>query len=189
PAASLKPPPQRRRDQGAATSFVVADRKGSAVACAFSMNNLFGTGRIAPGTGIMLAAAPDRLGQGPWAVGPMMVINQNVYEMFLVAAAAGSAAPSAMTQVALLALLGKHPIDEAMGARRVFHRGAPDQVLIEPGKGTKMLTSLRRRGHDVVEVPTLGLVNVFFCPKGLVGDDSVCQVRTDPRGYGLGASE
>ncbi len=189
PAASLKPPPQRRRDQGAATSFVVADRKGSAVACAFSMNNLFGTGRIAPGTGIMLAAAPDRLGQGPWAVGPMMVINQNVYEMFLVAAAAGSAAPSAMTQVALLALVGKHPIDEAMGARRVFHRGAPDQVLIEPGKGTKMLTSLRRRGHDVVEVPTLGLVNVFFCPKGLVGDDSVCQVRTDPRGYGLGASE
>jgi gamma-glutamyltranspeptidase/glutathione hydrolase len=189
PAASLKPPPQRRRDQGAATSFVVADRKGSAVACAFSMNNLFGTGRIAPGTGIMLAAAPDRLGQGPWAVGPMMVINQNVYELFLLAAAAGSAAPSAMTQVALLALLGKHPIDEAMGARRVFHRGAPDQVLIEPGKGTKMLTSLRRRGHDVAEVPTLGLVNVFFCPKGLVSDDSVCQVRTDPRGYGLGASE
>ena len=189
PAASLKPPPQRRRDQGAATSFVVADRKGSAVACAFSMNNLFGTGRIAPGTGIMLAAAPDRLGQGPWAVGPMMVINQNVYELFLVAAAAGSAAPSAMTQVALLALLGKHPIDEAMGARRVFHRGAPDQVLIEPGKGTKMLTSLRRRGHDVAEVPTLGLVNVFFCPKGLVSEDSVCQVRTDPRGYGLGASE
>lgn len=189
PAASLKPPPQRRRDQGAATSFVVADRKGSAVACAFSMNNLFGTGRIAPGTGIMLAAAPDRLGQGPWAVGPMMVINQNVYELFLVAAAAGSAAPSAMTQVALLALIGKHPIDEAMGARRVFHRGAPDQVLLEPGKGTKTLTSLRRRGHDVAEVPTLGLVNVFFCPKGLVGDDSVCQVRTDPRGYGLGASE
>ena len=189
PAASLKPPPQRRRDQGAATSFVVADRKGSAVACAFSMNNLFGTGRIAPGTGIMLAAAPDRLGQGPWAVGPMMVINQNVYELFLLAAAAGSAAPSAMTQVALLALVGKHPLDEAMGARRVFHRGAPDQVLIEPGKGTKMLTSLRRRGHDVAEVPTLGLVNVFFCPKGLVSEDSVCQVRTDPRGYGLGASE
>jgi hypothetical protein len=52
-----------------------------------------------------------------------------------------------------------------------------------------MLTSLRRRGHDVAEVQTLGLVNVFFCPKGLVGDDSVCQVRTDPRGYGLGASE
>ena len=189
PAASLKPPPARRRDQGAATSFVVADRNGSAVACAFSMNNLFGTGRIAPGTGIMLAAAPDRLGRGPWAVGPMMVINQNIYELFLLAAAAGSAAPSAMTQVALLALVGKHPIDEAMGARRVFHRGAPDQVLLEPGKGTKTLTSLKRRGHDVAEVPTLGLVNVFFCPKGLVDDNSVCQVRTDPRGYGLSASE
>jgi gamma-glutamyltranspeptidase/glutathione hydrolase len=189
PAASLKPPPQRRRDQGAATSFVVADRNGSAVACAFSTNNLFGTGRIAPGTGIMLAAAPDRRGQGPWSVGPMMVINQNVHELFLAGAAAGAAAPSAMTQVALLALVGKHPIDEAMGARRVFHPGAPDRVLLEPGQGTETLTSLKRRGHDVAEARTLGLVNVFFCPKGLVNDDSVCHVRTDPRGHGLGASE
>ena len=42
----------------ASTSFVVVDRKGEAVACALTMDNLFGTGRIAPGTGIMLAASP-----------------------------------------------------------------------------------------------------------------------------------
>jgi gamma-glutamyltranspeptidase/glutathione hydrolase len=42
----------------ASTSFVVVDRKGGAVACALTMNNLFGTGRIAPGTGILLAASP-----------------------------------------------------------------------------------------------------------------------------------
>jgi gamma-glutamyltranspeptidase/glutathione hydrolase len=42
----------------ASTSFVVVDRKGGAVACALTMDNLFGTGRIAPGTGILLAASP-----------------------------------------------------------------------------------------------------------------------------------
>jgi gamma-glutamyltranspeptidase/glutathione hydrolase len=42
----------------ASTSFVVLDRKGGAVACALGMDNLFGTGRVAPGTGIVLAASP-----------------------------------------------------------------------------------------------------------------------------------
>jgi gamma-glutamyltranspeptidase/glutathione hydrolase len=42
----------------ASTSFVVVDRKGGAVACALTMDNLFGTGRVAPGTGIVLAASP-----------------------------------------------------------------------------------------------------------------------------------
>lgn len=42
----------------ASTSFTVLDRKGNAVACALTNNNLFGTGRVAPGTGILLAASP-----------------------------------------------------------------------------------------------------------------------------------
>ncbi len=42
----------------ASAGFAVLDKNGGAVACATSMNNLFGTGRIAPGTGILLAASP-----------------------------------------------------------------------------------------------------------------------------------
>ena len=42
----------------ASTTFATLDRDGNAVVCAVTMNNLFGTGRIAPGTGIMLAASP-----------------------------------------------------------------------------------------------------------------------------------
>jgi len=42
----------------ASTSLIVVDGKGDAVGCAFSMNNLFGTGRLAPGTGIVLGASP-----------------------------------------------------------------------------------------------------------------------------------
>lgn len=42
----------------ATTGFVVLDRKGGAVACALSMGNLFGVGRVAAGTGVVLAASP-----------------------------------------------------------------------------------------------------------------------------------
>lgn len=42
----------------ASTAFVVLDRKGGAVACSLTMGNLFGVGRIARGTGIVLAASP-----------------------------------------------------------------------------------------------------------------------------------
>ena len=43
----------------ASTGFAVLDRDGNSVACAVTMNNLFGTGRVAPGTGILLAASPQ----------------------------------------------------------------------------------------------------------------------------------
>lgn len=41
----------------ASTSFAVVDRKGEVVACALTMNNLFGTGRVAGSTGIVLGAS------------------------------------------------------------------------------------------------------------------------------------
>ena len=42
----------------ASAAFMALDKNGGVVACAVSMNNLFGTGRIAPGTGVLLAASP-----------------------------------------------------------------------------------------------------------------------------------
>ncbi len=45
--------------QPATASFAALDKNGGVVACAVTMDNLFGTGRIAQGTGILLAAAPQ----------------------------------------------------------------------------------------------------------------------------------
>jgi gamma-glutamyltranspeptidase/glutathione hydrolase len=45
----------------ASTTFATLDRRGNAVACALTMNNLFGTGRVIAGTGILLAASPAAL--------------------------------------------------------------------------------------------------------------------------------
>ena len=45
----------------ASTTFATLDRDGNAVVCAVTMNNLFGTGRIASGTGIVMAASPSSM--------------------------------------------------------------------------------------------------------------------------------
>jgi gamma-glutamyltranspeptidase/glutathione hydrolase len=45
----------------ASTTFATLDRDGNAVVCALTMNNLFGTGRIAAGSGVLLAASPAAL--------------------------------------------------------------------------------------------------------------------------------
>jgi gamma-glutamyltranspeptidase/glutathione hydrolase len=42
----------------ASTSFLTVDRDGNAVACALTLNNLFGTGRMLPGIGYIAAASP-----------------------------------------------------------------------------------------------------------------------------------
>lgn len=42
----------------ASASFMTLDKNGGSVICVTSMNNLFGTGRFAPGTGVLLAASP-----------------------------------------------------------------------------------------------------------------------------------
>jgi gamma-glutamyltranspeptidase/glutathione hydrolase len=42
----------------ASAGFAALDKNGGIVACAVTMNNLFGTGRVAAGTGILLAASP-----------------------------------------------------------------------------------------------------------------------------------
>lgn len=44
----------------ASAGFATLDKNGGVVGCATTMNNLFGTGRIASGTGILLAASPKR---------------------------------------------------------------------------------------------------------------------------------
>ncbi len=55
---AMNTPPATLPALPASTSFTVLDRRGGAVACALTMDNLFGTGRVAPGTGVVLAAAP-----------------------------------------------------------------------------------------------------------------------------------
>ncbi len=189
PAASLNPAPAAYQDADAATSFVVADKDGSGVTCTFTLNSLFGTGQVLAGTGIFLAAPPSSQGWGAPEMSPMLVLNQNIWDLFFLAASSGgAAAPTSLIHVALQSLVQKQSLRDAMFSRRLHHAGDPDQVLFERGESPETLRQLTRRGHVTADVPALGRVNAFYCPEGLESTNSVCYVRADPRGAGLSQS-
>ena len=183
------PLPAPRLENPAATSFVVVDREGSAVACSVTMNNLFGNGQIARGTGIFLAAMPGQGGRGFTSLGPMLAMNHHVGQFFLAAAASGGvAAPGAMIGVAARTLLAKQPLADAITAKRLHHGAVPDLTYYEKDMSEAVLEALVGRGHKIGATVRLGQVNAIWCPGGLPRAPDSCAVEVDPRGYGLAAS-
>jgi gamma-glutamyltranspeptidase/glutathione hydrolase len=170
----------------AAASFVAVDAQGSAVACAVTLNSFLGTGRIAAGTGIVLAAAPGSGGRGAAMLGPMLVVKPSGREfVFAGAAAGGVAAPTALVDVAARVLLAGEPLDKASAAPRMHGGSDPELVYVERGASAGSLQTLIDRGYEPVKVESLGRVNAIACPKGLESSPERCEAATDPRGFGL----
>ena len=178
--------PKRRLENPAATSFVTIDRRGLTVSCAVTMNNLFGTGRMVPGTGILLAASPAASGNTATSLSPIVLVNHNTSQLlFAAGSVGGAAAPSALASVMRGALLDGLPLRDAMGASRLHHGGIPDIVFTEPDFGVVLRDSLSRRGHQVVKIPEIGRVNAVHCPGGAPRSPETCVFDTDRRGFGL----
>jgi gamma-glutamyltranspeptidase/glutathione hydrolase len=198
------PPPRVRSepmpDDAAASGFVTADRDGNAVACTVSSYGLFGAGRMAAGTGVVLARAPDGVAAGPQWLGPVIGTTTSDRRLtlrsdatgrqqvlFAAAASGGAPAASALAGVALRTLIERRTLEEAMDARRLHFEGAPaDTVFVEEGVQPR-LPGLSERGYQVVPVPVIGRVNAFWCPDGLTDEPARCEFRPDRRGFGLAA--
>ena len=180
------PVPKQRAENSSATSFIVVDREGSAVSCSLTMNNNFGTGRMAKGTGIMLAAAPTDRAKGPTALGPIIVYNNNSKNLFFAGAASGGiAAPTALINVIARTMIDERNLNQAVSEPRVHHSGMPDITFYEPHLAQKTKSYLIQRGHNVAATPVLGIVNAVFCSGGLPREPETCSTITDPRGHGL----
>ena len=108
----------------ASTALAVLDNGGGAVSCAFSMNNLFGTGRMLPGLGFLLAAAPRPGAVEPPLLAASLVFNPNTRSFRYAGAGSGQAA-AAMAVAAPMAahLLRRAGLDAAMA------------TIPEPGRG------------------------------------------------------
>jgi len=168
-----------------AASVAAMDSYGNAVACNVTTYGLFGNGRMAPGTGMMLAAVPG-LSSGPGAVGPVIVYNAPSKEVrFAGAASGGITAPTALVQTMMAAVVDKVPLETAVGQPRVHHSGSPDIAFVESGERAADAAPLTKRGHEVKAVPIPSRVQALYCASGDPNFQK-CKVASDPRGYGLG---
>lgn len=186
PVAELAQKPVRQSENPSGTSFVVVDKKGGAVACSLTMNNLFGAGRIAPGTGVVLATIPGKGGRGAMSLVPMIVANTHTRNLYWAGAASGGvAAPTSLMNVAAQSILAERTMENAMSTHRVHHGGQPDTTYYEIGLTPDKFDGLKRRGHHLAGAPSIGRVNAMSCFSGLPEHPETCEIATDPRGFGL----
>jgi gamma-glutamyltranspeptidase/glutathione hydrolase len=145
-------PPGRFGALPASAGLVAFDRRGIAVSCAFTMNNLFGTGRVVPGMGFLLAAAPGIGAVQPPLLSAAIAYNPNLRGFRLAAAASGQeAAPIGVAGPAALQLLRALPADAALEG------GAPGTARTQiaactnylPGRPDRCLAVTDPRGAGV----------------------------------------
>jgi gamma-glutamyltranspeptidase/glutathione hydrolase len=91
-AAGLPPLP-------ASATFLAVDRAGGAVACATTMDNLFGTGRMVPGLGFLLAASPART--PPPLLAAALAWNPNLHAFRAAVGGSGQAGAGLAAAVAM----------------------------------------------------------------------------------------
>ncbi len=172
-------------------SIVAVDNQGRTVACAFTMNGPFGSGVIAPGTGILLANAPG----APRASVPSLAIigNENVGLTYFAIAGSGPVADT-VARIAIETTTTRSSLTDsvpdmvgAVGTPRLHTTGDPDVVRFEDGTATEELEGLRAMGHQIQSLPKFGRVNGFYCPRGLPRVQT-CQFVKDPRSFGLAVS-
>ena len=169
-------------------SFAIVDRNGMAVACGLTMNGLFGAGKLAPGTGIILAAPPEPNLTPP--IAPVVLVNRQGEKLHLAASAGGGrVAPSALATVLLAVIDGGRPLGEAVTSPRVYDAGTADGVTVEPWLDDDARAELKARGHRVVEVPAIGRVNAIHCPDGVSRKATSCRDRSDGRRASIASSE
>jgi gamma-glutamyltranspeptidase/glutathione hydrolase len=185
PSAELSPVPAEIADDAHSAGFVVADRWGDGVACSFTMNGLFGSGRLAEGTGILLA---DKRPVSANFLTPVVIGNENTGD-FRFAATAGGGLSASITLAAAMMRVLEDGLDlkQALKMPRISHRGSPDIAWYEPGLAPAVSDGLTRRGHDLEQVPAIGAIELIYCPRGILDHDEECQAASDPRGYGLAA--
>lgn len=169
-------------DDSGTSHLSVMDRHGNAVACTTTINTAFGAMLVAGETGILLNNEMDDFSARPGvpntfgligaeanaiapgkrplsSMAPTVVVRDGVAQL----AAGGSGGPrilSATLQVVLNAIAFELPAADAVRAPRLHHQWVPDVLAHEPGIPAKVRRDLKRRGHALAEVPSLGAVQL-----------------------------
>lgn len=125
--AGEAPPPQASAPASPTSAVVAADGFGNASACLFTLDAPFGARRLAPGTGIVLAAAPS----GGGGLLPVIAVNETTRELsFAGTAAGGSGAAAALAGILTLLADGDTALDDAFRLSPWLPAGAPERLEV-----------------------------------------------------------
>jgi gamma-glutamyltranspeptidase / glutathione hydrolase len=166
-------------DAGTAHLSVV-DADGNAVAMTTTINTAFGAGILVPGTGIILnnemddfalpgvpnaygltgnqanAIAPGKRPQS--SMSPTIVLDGDK-PVLVVGGSGGPLIISGVVQTVLGVVAYGRDVDAAVAAPRVHDQASnPRKLAVEPGLPQDVRSTLRKIGHEVVEIPNLGAV-------------------------------
>ncbi|MDO4682304.1 MAG: gamma-glutamyltransferase [Lautropia sp.] len=178
PAGQIRPGKPQPYESDQTTHYSVVDRAGNAVAVTYTLNTNFGTGIVAPGTGILLNNEMDDFAAKPGVPNAYGLIGGDAN-----AVAAGKRPLSSMTPTFVLKdgkpwLVTGSPggariittvlqtisnsIDhsmspaEAAATPRFHHQWTPDELRIERGFPVDTIELLKQRGQNVVVKPAMG---------------------------------
>ncbi len=187
------------------THFSVADAEGNWVACTATINTSFGSKVVIPGTGVVMndemddfsiqpgvsnffglvggranAVAP---GKRPLSCMTPTLVLKDGQPIIALGAAGG---PKIISQVVLelvgLLDLGMSPA-QALAQPRIHHQWVPKELMIEQSLPNKVQAELVRRGHELKELPQMGVSQIVARSpdgKGFLG-------AADPRAGGTAA--
>lgn len=158
---------------GETTHFSIVDPEGNVVANTYTLNDLFGSGVTAKGTGVLLNDEMDDFTAKPgvpnlWGViqgernaiqpgkrplssmTPTIVLRRNGSFWFAVGARGGARIINAVMQVLINVIDHGMNIQQAIDSPRIHHQWFPDAVLYEPfGLSADTMSALERRGHKL----------------------------------------
>ncbi len=168
------PAPALEDADASTTHFVVVDRHGNIVTATQSLSLHFGSGRVAPGTGIVLnnsmsnfayrdEASPNLAagGQRPRStICPTLILSPDG-TITALGLPGGARIPTAMLQVVLDRVLWNRPLDDAIGDVRIhinpaWRNGDVDEIAIETGLDAATRTALGEAGWTVIEQEPAG---------------------------------
>jgi gamma-glutamyltranspeptidase/glutathione hydrolase len=158
------------------THLSIADAEGNWVACTATVNTTFGSKVVVPGTGVVLNNQMDDfsiqpnstklIGTEANAIAPRKrplssmsptIVLKDGRPILAIGAAGG---PTIISQT-LLGLIGVLDfglgLNAALASTRFHHQWSPDEVRVERSLPVAAREELKRRGHKLVEVSTLGV--------------------------------
>lgn len=179
------------------THFSVMDRWGNVVANTYTLNFSFGSGIVAPGTGILLnnemddfAAKPGapnafgltggaanaiQPGKRPLSSMAPTLVFRNGTPLLATGTPGGSRIITTVLQLIVNVIDHDLNLAEATNAPRVHHQWLPDQLRVEKGLSPDTLRLLQEWGQNVAVKNAMGSTqSVMRVPDGFLGS-------SDPR--------